>query len=155
MKLVNCVGCGKELPIDKRSDTKWCSKLCGNRVRNRNYYKNNPDKFVAQRIKHNSDISKRIFTRVKSRAKIKEIPFNLDIEDIIVPETCPVLGIKIQQESGTGTNPIHSPSLDRINPNLGYIKGNVRVISNRANLLKSNATIKELEMVLKDAKSLI
>ena len=43
---------------------------------------------------------------------------------------------------------MNSPSLDRIRPQLGYVAGNVRVISNRANHLKSNGTISEFEAVL-------
>ena len=46
----------------------------------------------------------------------------------------------------------NSPSLDRIRLELGYVKGNVRVISGRANLLKNDATIEELEAVLGDMK---
>lgn len=45
-----------------------------------------------------------------------------------------------------------SPSIDRIIPELGYTKGNIRVISNRANLLKSNATIEELQKVINDLR---
>lgn len=45
-----------------------------------------------------------------------------------------------------------SPSLDRIDSSKGYVKGNVRVISARANMLKNNATVEELTLVLKDLK---
>ena len=44
------------------------------------------------------------------------------------------------------------PSLDRIDGAKGYVKGNVRVISHRANMLKNDATIEELELVLKDLR---
>ena len=47
-----------------------------------------------------------------------------------------------------------SPSLDRIIPSLGYVKGNIRVISFRANTLKNNATLSELELILEDAKKI-
>lgn len=40
------------------------------------------------------------------------------------------------------------PSLDRINPDRGYVPGNVQVISFRANTLKNNATREELAKVL-------
>ena len=150
----NCLNCGTPISENKRIDTKWCSTKCGAHIRGRRHYKNNPEKYKSERIKYNSNIQRRMYTRVKSRSKCKNIPFDLDIDDIVIPEVCPVLGIEIKQEVGKGTNPIHSPSLDRIKPDLGYTKGNVRVISNRANLLKSNATIEELEMVLKDAKNI-
>lgn len=43
-----------------------------------------------------------------------------------------------------------SPSLDRLDSSKGYVKGNVRVISKRANQLKNNATVEEMRMVLAD-----
>ncbi len=46
-----------------------------------------------------------------------------------------------------------SPSLDKIIPKLGYVKGNVWVVSNKANRIKSNATIEELELLVKNLKS--
>lgn len=49
----------------------------------------------------------------------------------------------------------NDPSVDRIIPELGYTKGNVRVISNRANLLKNNASIEEIELVLEDLRRLL
>jgi hypothetical protein len=46
-----------------------------------------------------------------------------------------------------------SPSLDRLVPALGYVIGNIHVISNRANTLKNNASIKELECVIEYMKN--
>jgi hypothetical protein len=99
-----------------------------------------------------------ILSRCKYRAKQNNIPFDLTKDDIVIPKVCPVLGIEIKQlsmddEPKKGYHP-NSPSLDRIIPGLGYVKGNVRVISARANLLKNDATISELELVLKDLKRL-
>lgn len=42
----------------------------------------------------------------------------------------------------------NSPTIDRINPKLGYIKGNVWVISNKANRFKNDATLEELELLV-------
>ena len=87
----------------------------------------------------------------KQRARKKELSFNIDLDDIIIPEYCPVLDIKLIRHVGERSGFFDdSPSLDRINPSLGYVKGNVRVISARANLLKNNATIDELQKVLDD-----
>ena len=97
--------------------------------------------------------SKKMLYRVKHRAKRLGIPFDIEECDIDIPETCPVLGIKIEVARGKGYSD-SSPSLDRIIPSKGYVKNNVRVISNRANLLKNNATVEELEMVLDDLKKL-
>ena len=82
----------------------------------------------------------------KQRARDKNLPFDLTLDDIIIPEYCPILPwIKIQKNT-TGKGPCDtSPTLDRIIPELGYVKGNIQVISSRANVLKSNATPKELQ----------
>jgi hypothetical protein len=94
-----------------------------------------------------------MITRIRSRAKRSNIPFEIDESDIIIPEYCPILNIKLNFNVGKGRkNWRDSPSLDRINPSLGYVKNNIRVISNRANLLKSNAEVWELEAVLNDLK---
>lgn len=154
MKERKCLNCGEKIPVKRRSDVKWCSNLCGNRFRGRSHYKRHPEYYARKRLADDSKVENRILTRIKSRAKTKGIPFNLELEDIIVPKICPVLGIIITSKVGGGTNQHGSPSVDRIKPLIGYIKGNVRVISQRANLLKSNATIKELEMVLNDLRRL-
>lgn len=95
-----------------------------------------------------------ILYRIRSRSKKQGIKFNLTREDIVVPEVCPVLGIPLNR-GGIGIKGARpdSPSVDRIRPELGYVKGNVRVISNRANTLKCDASIEELERVLQDLRS--
>jgi len=95
----------------------------------------------------------RMLTRAKSRAKQKNIPFNLTLEDIEVPETCPLLGIPIEIQPKKGYHP-NSPSLDKIIPEKGYIKGNVWVISNRANTLKNDATLQELKTLVENLEAL-
>lgn len=91
--------------------------------------------------------TKCILNEARKRAKIKNVPFDLTEKDIIVPELCPVLNIPLI--SGIGKRTDNSPSLDRVVPEKGYIKSNIRIISNRANVLKNNATIEELRAVIK------
>jgi len=88
----------------------------------------------------------------KTRAKKKGLPFNLEVEDIVIPEKCPILGIKLKRGKGIGGAIASSPSLDRIIPEKGYTKGNVQVISHRANQIKSDATADELMAVAKYCK---
>lgn len=97
----------------------------------------------SDRVKSQS-IESKILRRAKSRAKAKGIPFNLELSDIEVPRECPILGITLVAHSGKSGTYKDSPSLDRIIPELGYIKGNVRVISQLANQMKTNATRTEL-----------
>jgi hypothetical protein len=72
--------------------------------------------------------------------------FNLTLEDITIPEFCPILGIKL--EKGYGTNRDNSPSLDRFDPSKGYLKGNVYVVSWRANALKRDGTLEEFKKLI-------
>jgi hypothetical protein len=90
-----------------------------------------------------------LLNSARDRAKKYGLPFDLTEGDFSIPETCPVLGVQIAP--GTRTSRSCSPSLDRIIPKLGYVRGNVRVISNRANLLKSDASTEELTLILLDA----
>lgn len=149
-----CIRCGEPLPATKRRDAVYCSTRCGNRVRGARYERAKPEVIKARRFAINSLDARRIHSRIKWRAGHIGAPFDLTPEDIVVPEVCPVLGIPIEGGEGRRKNNPNSPSVDRIVPELGYVRGNVRVISNRANLLKSNATVAELEAVLADLRSL-
>ena len=83
----------------------------------------------------------------KQRAKVSGLEHTLTIDDIVIPDFCPVLGIKL--ETGDRKNHFNAPSIDRIDNTKGYIKENVVVVSTRANLLKKDATINELVMLAK------
>lgn len=88
---------------------------------------------------------RRALNNARLRARDKGLPFNITLDDIEVPEVCPVFGTPLSQ----GFRNRHTNfSLDRIIPAKGYVKGNVRVISWRANSLKSDATIDELKQVV-------
>jgi hypothetical protein len=94
----------------------------------------------------------RLLSKLKYRAKRKGVPFTLTLADIpSVPDHCPVLGVKLLFTKEPA-HP-HAPSLDRIIPELGYVPGNVRFISNRANTLKSDGTAAEMRLVLADLES--
>ena len=92
-----------------------------------------------------------LLRNAQSRAKAKNIPFNITIHDICVPSVCPVLGIPLH--TGRGAVRDNSPSLDRMHPERGYVRGNVRVISWRANRLKTDATVAEMRAVLRYMES--
>jgi len=81
----------------------------------------------------------------KHRAARDGVAFNLTRADVAVPATCPVLGIALSPNWGGRTFHDASPSLDRIDPLEGYVRGNVAIISLKANRLKSNATTAEIE----------
>ena len=99
----------------------------------------------AQRYQDTAHTKKLLYA-ARRRATTKQIDFNLTEEDVVIPEYCPALGLKLQPVYGV-TGRDSSPSLDRINNNEGYVKGNVAVISFRANTLKNNATSEELRAI--------
>ena len=80
----------------------------------------------------------------KSRAKSCGLDHTIKLKDIVIPSVCPVLGCVLK---AGGTEP-HSMTLDRVDTALGYVPGNVRVISNRANRIKSDASLDELKKII-------
>lgn len=81
------------------------------------------------------------------------MPFNIEPTDIVIPVKCPLLNVPIF--SGHRASHAQSPSLDRVIPSLGYVKGNVWVISYRANAIKQDATLEELELLVKNLRAAI
>ncbi len=85
---------------------------------------------------------KKMAESAKQRALNKKLPYNITYKDITIPKKCPVLGASLKSARKVVSD--FSPSLDRIKPELGYTKGNIQVISKKANTMKSNATPEEL-----------
>jgi len=81
--------------------------------------------------------------RACDSSKQRKLEFNISIEDIIIPEYCPYLNIKITKLSNKGRQETNA-SIDRIDNTKGYIKGNIQIISSKANFMKRNASIEEL-----------
>lgn len=107
----------------------------------------------ASRDKRNSDPvlrKKNIVSNCKYRAQRDDYEFNLTVDDLEWPEYCPVFGIKLNyQKSRWGYD---GPSVDKVDNTKGYTKENCRVISLRANTLKSNATLEQLERLVQYVK---
>lgn len=98
--------------------------------RDREYYRRSPETAIL------GEIRKRCIQR--------GIPFGITADDIRAPELCPILGIPLRR-GGDGRGPsFDSPSVDRIVPELGYVRGNVIVVSHLANSIKSNATPEQI-----------
>lgn len=83
-----------------------------------------------------------LFQNAKRRAEADDLPFTIQELDIVIPSKCPVFGIELS----IGKYHIHdaSPTLDKINPELGYVPNNIIVMSRKANRLKNNASLDEL-----------
>ena len=94
-----------------------------------------------------SNPAKHILRNAKKRALRDGLPFDLTEDDIVTPDRCPVLGIPLVFNEGHVKD--DSPSLDKFIPEKGYVRGNVSIISHRANVMKSNATVQEVEALLR------
>lgn len=90
----------------------------------------------------------------KQRAVLKGLEHTLTVEDLKqlypIDNICPILGIELAWGFPKDT----SPSLDRIDSSKGYTYDNCHIISNRANRIKTDATLKELEAVVKYLKEM-
>ena len=155
-----CSKCGAEKPATREffspqpkgrdSLHSYCKKCCAalatakyradvpaGRKRNRDDRRSHPERWLKY--------------GAKQRAKRRGVPYALNDIDIVIPERCPVLGIKLITRGGEGASGgrRNSATLDCVIPEKGYVPGNVRVISHRANMIKTNATESELAAVLR------
>ena len=146
-----CEECNQSLNLNKfslidkwnsNSGTKNTCKKCSARIRQ--VQKLNKD--------WKEDAAKLLYKNIKSRCKQTGREFSIDLEDIIIPEKCPVFGFDLKREDKKTW--MFAPSVDRIDSSKGYIKGNITVVSRRANILKRDATVEELELLLNYYKTL-
>jgi hypothetical protein len=106
------------------------------------YYSKNSAKIMAQMKQALKNHPERGLLRLaQRRCKKSGVVCTITEKDIVVPEFCPILGLKL--EFGEMDNRNNSPSLDRIIPELGYVPGNVAVISYRANRIKNEGLAEE------------
>lgn len=95
-----------------------------------------------------------MWQKAKQRAnEDKYYPFDLEPTDIVIPDECPLLGIPLSTKNSKMLP--NSPTLDKINPELGYVKGNIWVISARANTIKSDASLEELQRLTRNLEKKI
>jgi predicted DNA-binding protein YlxM (UPF0122 family) len=146
--------CGDSMSPDKPNE-KRCSK-CGEWKRHLLFTKSN--RYVGG-IHHKCKTcsSKRylelksenpkpqLLARLRNRAKKKGIEFSLTADDLQIPELCPVLGMPIKFNLGRTCD--DSISVDRVDNSKGYTSDNIIITSRRANCLKNEATLDELERI--------
>lgn len=135
--------CAKKFPFKggrshlERSKEHYCCRACKNTTHG-----------LAGTARHG------IWERARKRANLNGITFTISVHDIPeIPEYCPVLGVRIKANTSAG--PLDSsPSIDRLIPSRGYVPGNIRIICNRANRIRSDATAEELRRIAEDALAL-
>lgn len=173
-----CTRCGRDLPLseynkgngkyDRRSICRDCEKEINKdpirkaRKNELKRIKRQSDKEYAKArnltdcIRRHSNINSiklAILRSAKQRAVKKGLEFNIDISDIELPELCPLLQIPMEMAWGKAKD--NSYSLDRIDSSKGYIKGNVWVISRRANVIKNDASLDELKTLVRNLEAKI
>lgn len=108
----------------------------------------------ANRDRHNEmrrawrdrNILRALLNEARYRAKVRGVKFTITLGDIPPMGThCPLLGHPFPPPAVRGTP--YSPSLDRIDPSLGYVPGNVWIVGYRANLVKNDGTAEEHERI--------
>lgn len=112
----------------------------------RYFYNLEPKMYEHNYVSETDRIKGYIIRNSKYTSKRRNIPFNLKYTDFELPTHCPFLGIKLTFGSESNGNHFSHASLDRIDNNIGYIKGNVMVISRLANAMKNQADFEQLEL---------
>jgi hypothetical protein len=137
-------------------------RLAKKRVTDRARYAKDPEKFkarsasyafknrgkgaVAQRAWRARNREHVLWVKARKRAARDGLEFTITVDDVFIPETCPVLGVPLDNDANMARR-ANAPSLDRIDSRRGYVPGNVWVISHRANVIKNDATPDELARI--------
>lgn len=89
----------------------------------------------------------------RGRCRAKGMEFEITAKDLEpFPTVCPILGLRLIYGGRRRGHAVRSSaSIDRLDNSRGYVRGNVRIISWRANKLRSDGTLKELVAIATDA----
>lgn len=156
--LCRCV-CGSEKIVSTNSLRQGKVKSCG--CLNRELviergYDNKIHGGYSKLISENHRIKYQALVNIRERAKRRGYESDLEFSDLPeLTDFCPVFGI--QYEKGSLKNKDRSPSIDRKNTNLPYLKkyrDNLIFISHRANRIKSDASLEELKLIIEYIGSL-
>ncbi len=143
---MDCPICGKTLHPRNKSGLCTATVACR---KHRNTVYNHRRHGREQRDRYREEHPEiQMWWSARARAACKDVPFKITKQDIlnVWTDVCPIFNHRLERFTGNGTNGSGpwSPTLDRIVPELGYVPGNIQVISNRANMMKGNATPDEL-----------
>lgn len=128
------------------AECKSCSMARNRRWANENRERYRAINRVASARKRTKDPRTALFKGRRWDALKRGIPFEIEVDDLVWPEVCPVFGTPLTYNMGAGRfgGVPSAASLDRIDNTRGYVKGNVVIVSWRANHLKKDATPTEL-----------
>lgn len=117
-----------------RAECRLCSQ-----ERSRLYRQNHRAELSDQNKERNSDVKYRLLRSCKQSASRRGLEFSITADNLEIPAQCPYLGVQLTNVLGEGFQD-YNPSIDRIDNTLGYVPGNVEIISVLANKMKSSAT---------------
>ncbi|SRR6266550_2270497 len=145
--------CGKYADVSSNSLSRGKTKSCGCLLSELAAVKGRLNKIhggYSQSSDPNERIKFQALVNIRERSKHRGYESDLEVADLpTLTDSCPVLGVKYSK--GSLKNKDFVPSVDRKNSNLPYLKkykSNLMFISHRANRIKSNATIDELQKIL-------
>lgn len=164
----NCPSCGTSMQRRFRDLGKDCTKCTMSKVGLAHAQKRrqNPTRKTTQEYSQKSRAKRlqenpfefrlsRTLGACKNKAKKSGVPCDITLQDLIdmfpSDNLCPILGVPFVW--GTKKNHELSPSVDRMIPELGYVKNNIRFISYKANRIKNNATIEILQNLINYMKA--
>ncbi len=125
----------------------FCSLECSGKINSKHLVKGDISNFKGKTGKRDKYTGLREhLNRVRKRDKVH----NITLDDLLTQWNkqngiCPYTGLKlIQPKDADGVALMFKASLDRVDSNLGYVRGNIQFISASANLAKNNMTHKEM-----------
>lgn len=145
---ITCAMCGEQHTyVQKRKPKKFCSNKCGVRYHG---------KYVRDKVKqakrlttyYTANYAKRLIVTSKQSAKNNGLQHRLTESHLnrqLASGKCQVTGLPVLSNIGTGhTRGAYSPSLDRIDNNVGYTDSNVRIVSWQYNLAKGKFSDRDI-----------
>ena len=140
-----CSTCGRNLSEDSfeilpKKGNKYLRSVCRTcRYSTRNKQKSaSPEAYM-----------KHLYTQLKSSRRKSKLEWALEFEDVIQlwyeqEGKCALSGMFMTwQKDGSGKKELNI-SIDRIDPHIGYILGNIQLVTTRVNILKHSLTEDEL-----------
>lgn len=109
----------------RQAHQKWASK--------------NPRTKYYQEYDAKRDLSYKLYRSARQRALNNDLIFTITREDIKVPCNCPICDVKMKPSNKGGGSSI-SPTLDKVIPEKGYVKGNIAVICKLCNSTKGSGS---------------
>lgn len=147
-----CKQCGLTRPladfyINTNGTHRERCKVCVNELAKAHYQANKERAKAKVRALRHADPRIRMAHDARARDKRKGLFSEIEASQIHIPAYCPVLLIPLMSQTTIAAE--NSPSIDHINPRIGAVPGNWRVISRRANQLKRRHTLDTLREFIK------